>query len=129
MRFHRLHPWTPSSLLITAAIGGLATLVGWAIQSNKQRDLDAPVAASWSASNEPPVAAPQVHSMESEQQLDLAFAAAFGGSDEVIRNIGTMNEPTHFHEGTRTCQRTPLIIDYSIGICNSYDQGFSPHTQ
>jgi hypothetical protein len=86
-------------LIKSAAIGGLAIIIALALLSGNQRGLDGHAVASWSTSDEPSAAAPPVHSLEGEQQLALAFTAAFGGSDEVIRSVGTMHEPTRFRAG------------------------------
>ena len=99
MRFHRLHPWARPGLLKTAAIGALAAAVAVALLSRHQRHLDGHGVTLWLGSAGPSLSGPQVHRVEREQQLAEAFAAAFGGSDEVIRRVGAMREPTRFRAG------------------------------
>jgi CBS domain-containing protein len=85
-------------LLKSAAVGALAVAAAVALWDGEQRDLEGHSVASWPGSGAAS-AEPHVHSLEREHQLARAFAAAFGGSDEVIRRVGAMREPTRFRAG------------------------------
>ena len=87
-------------LAVLAAVGAFAGAASVGFVLGQERGLAGQVPTPWRAEQaSASLPLPQVHSIEREQQLVSAFAAAFGGSDEVIRRVGAKREPTRFRAG------------------------------
>lgn len=83
-----------------AALGAFAAAVSVGFALGQERNLREPIPASWPAERaSASLSIPPIHGIEHERQVVSAFAAAFGGSDEVIRRVGAMREPTRFRAG------------------------------
>ena len=106
-RLHRLHLWTRHRFVLSATGGVIAAAAALGLVSNSNHDVAGSEAPSWAASVGASLARSRVHGLEGEKQLAEAFTAAFGGSDEVIRRVGALREPTRFRAG--------LLVPTSFG--------------
>lgn len=98
-RFHRLHLWTWHGLVLSATFGVIAAAAGVGLVSHPDPGSDDQLAPSWPTLAGESLAVTRVHGLAGEEQLAEAFAAAFGGSDEIIRRVGALREPTRFRAG------------------------------
>lgn len=109
-------------MTVVAAIGGFAgaASIGFALGQERSLAGQVPSALHVEQASESFAIAP-VHGIEREQQLISAFEAAFGASDEVIRRVGALREPTRFRAG--------LLVSAPFGpVLLSEGEVLDPHT-